>query len=67
VSIKQRLAVILLVVEIAIFVWRVKMPGILDTFGAASVIYFLLVLALFPVVTAMGWYGAKLTFPIQKD
>lgn len=67
VIIKQRLAVILLAAEIVLFFWRVKVPGILDTFGAASVIYFVLVLSLFPMVTAMGWYGAKLTFPIEKD
>lgn len=66
VTIKQRLAFILLVAEIILFVWRVKIPGILDTFEPASVIYALLVISLFPMVTAMGWYGAKLTFPIDK-
>jgi predicted heme/steroid binding protein/uncharacterized membrane protein len=66
VTIKQRLAFILLIAEIILFVWRVKVPGILDTFEAASVVYFLLVISPFPIVTAMGWYGAKLTFPVEK-
>ncbi len=65
VTIKQRLAFILLVVEIILFIWRVKVPGILDNFETASVIYSLLVISLFPIVTAMGWYGAKLTFPVE--
>ncbi len=66
VTIKRRVAFIFLVTQIIIFVWRVKVPGILDTFEVASVVYFLLVLSLLPMVTTMGWYGAKLTFPIEK-
>ncbi len=67
VTIKKRVAIMFLVTQIIIFVWRLKMPGILDTFEAASVVYFLLVLSLLPMVTTMGWYGAKLTFPIEKE
>jgi hypothetical protein len=42
-------------------------PDILDTFGLASVIYFLLVISLLPLVTIIGWFGAQLTFPIEKE
>lgn len=67
VSIKRRLAIIFLVTQVIVFVWRIKVPDILDTFGIAGAVYFMLVLALLPMVTAMGWFGAKLTFPIQKE
>jgi predicted heme/steroid binding protein/uncharacterized membrane protein len=67
VTIKRRLAVIMLATEIVVFLWRIKVPDILDSFGTASLIYFLLVLSFLPMVTAMGWYGAQLTFPIEKE
>jgi predicted heme/steroid binding protein/uncharacterized membrane protein len=67
VAIKQRVSLILLVLEIIVFIWRVKVPGVLDSLSAGSLIYFALVLSLVPLVTIIGWYGAKLTFPIEKD
>jgi predicted heme/steroid binding protein/uncharacterized membrane protein len=67
VAIKQRISVILLALQISVFIWRVKVPRILDSLSAGSVVYFCLVLSLFPLVTIIGWYGAKLTFPIEKE
>jgi predicted heme/steroid binding protein/uncharacterized membrane protein len=67
VAIKQRISVILLALEIIVFIWRVKAPRILDSLSLGSVVYFCLVLSLFPLVTIIGWYGAKLTFPIEKE
>ena len=67
VTIKRRLAIILLAIEIVVFVWRIRVPAILDSLGVASLIYLLLVLSFLPIVTAMGWYGAKLTFPIEEE
>jgi predicted heme/steroid binding protein/uncharacterized membrane protein len=67
VTIKRRLAITMLATEIVVFVWRIKVPDILDSFGTASLIYFLLVLSFLPMVTAMGWYGAQLTFPIERE
>jgi len=67
VAIKQRFSAVLLAVEIIVFVWRIEMPDILDSFQFASLIYFLLILFLFPMVTVIGWFGAKLTFPIEKE
>jgi len=64
---KQRLSFILLADEIALFVWRLKDPGILDAFGPASTLYFLLIVALFCLVTVIGWHGAHLTFPVEKS
>jgi len=66
VKIKIPLALTMLVVEIVIFIWRIGTPDILDSVNAGSIIYFLLVLALLPMITVIGWYGASMTFPVEK-
>jgi predicted heme/steroid binding protein/uncharacterized membrane protein len=66
VKIKIPLAAAMLVTEIIIFIWRIMKPDILDSVHLGSVIYFLLVLALVPMITVIGWYGASMTFPIEK-
>ncbi len=67
VIIKQRISVILLALQVIVFIWRVKVPHILASLNTGSAIYFALVLSLLPLVTIIGWYGAKLTFPIEKE
>jgi predicted heme/steroid binding protein/uncharacterized membrane protein len=66
VRIKQRLSFILLAVEIIVFVWRLKNAAILDFLGWQSILYFLLILFIFILVSVIGWFGANLTFPIEK-
>jgi predicted heme/steroid binding protein/uncharacterized membrane protein len=67
VSIKRCLSIFMLVLGIVVFIWRIMVPDILDNFGLASVIYFVLVLSFLPLVTFIGWFGAQLTFPIEKE
>jgi predicted heme/steroid binding protein/uncharacterized membrane protein len=67
VAIKQRISVILLALQVIVFIWRLKVPHILASLNAGSAIYFVLVLSLLPLVTIIGWYGAKLTFPVEKE
>ena len=67
VKIKRPLAFVMFAVEIAIFIWRLAVPDILSSFTTAAVIYFLLVLSLLPMVTILGWFGAMMTFPIERD
>jgi predicted heme/steroid binding protein/uncharacterized membrane protein len=67
VTIKKRVSITMFVIEIVVFVWRIKVPDILDSLSVASVIYFLLVLSFLPMVTIIGWFGASLTFPIEKE
>jgi predicted heme/steroid binding protein/uncharacterized membrane protein len=67
VRIKQRLSIVLLIVQCAAFAWRMTVPDILCPFGPASGVYLLLVLAVLPMVTVIGWYGASLTFPIARE
>jgi predicted heme/steroid binding protein/uncharacterized membrane protein len=67
VTIKKRLAAVLLIVEIIAFAWRIAVTDILAPFRLAGVIYLILILSLFPLVAALGWFGASLTFPVEKE
>ena len=67
VNIKMPLTLVMLVTEVVIFIWRVMVPDILDSFSVVSVIYTLLVLALVPMITAIGWFGASMTFPVENE
>jgi hypothetical protein len=67
VTIKQRLSLILFGLEVIIFAWRMVVPDILISFRFPSAVYLMLVLSLFPLVAVIGWYGADLTFPIDKE
>jgi predicted heme/steroid binding protein/uncharacterized membrane protein len=67
VSIKKKVSVILLSTEIVAFLWRITVPDILNAFSLASLIYSLLILSLLPLATVLGWFGAQLTFPIERD
>jgi len=57
---------ILMTVAAAIFIWRLMTPDILTDTGTARLFYLLLVCVLIPLVGVIGWFGAKLTFPIEK-
>jgi hypothetical protein len=39
----------------------------MDSIQGVNILYFLLVLALFPMVVVIGWFGAFLTFPVEHD
>jgi len=67
VKIKRPVAITMFAVQIILFVWRITVPDILSSFTPAAGIYFLLVLSLLPLVTILGWFGAMMTFPIERD
>ena len=67
VAIKIPLTILMLAAAVAAFVWRISDPGILDTLQGASIVYLLLVLSLVPLTAVIGWYGASMTFPIEKE
>lgn len=67
VTAKMKVSPLLFATQIVVFAWRILDPGILDSLGFASAIYFLLVLSLFILVTINGWFGAAMTFPFEKD
>jgi len=66
VKVKIPLSITLLVTQIIAFVWRIKVPDVIDSIQGVNIIYFLLVLSFFPMVVVIGWFGAFLTFPVEK-
>jgi predicted heme/steroid binding protein/uncharacterized membrane protein len=66
VKIKIPLAFAMLITEIVIFIWRMMLPDVLDIVQGASIVYLLLVLSLIPMITIIGWFGASMTFPVEK-
>jgi predicted heme/steroid binding protein/uncharacterized membrane protein len=67
VNIKLTFALILLAVQIITFIWRLKVPHVMESIQGANLIYLLLIVSLFPVVVVIGWFGAFLTFPVEKS
>ena len=54
------------VVAITLFFWRLNDPEVMDGVQSGNLLYLLLVLALVPMVSSVGWFGATMTFPIEK-
>lgn len=67
VIIKQRCSLLVLVIAIITLTWRLTTPDILTLFRAASMIYLFLLFSLFVLVAVIGWFGATLTFPLDKE
>ena len=51
---------------LAAFIWRIIDPTVLSDLSGVHVIYLVLLLLLAPIVGVVGWYGATLTFPLEK-
>jgi len=66
VAVKLPLSLIMLIVSIIAFVWRLNDPGVMIDPRGIRLLYPVLVLSLAPMVTIIGWYGATMTFPIEK-
>jgi hypothetical protein len=43
--------------------WRILIPDIMLQPSGARIIYIILSLTPVPIVTVLGWFGAKMTFP----
>jgi predicted heme/steroid binding protein/uncharacterized membrane protein len=67
VAIKLPLSLIMLIVSTIAFVWRFNDPNVMVDPRGIRLLYPVLVLALAPMVSIIGWYGATMTFPIEKD
>ena len=67
VTIKIRFSLLLMAASLATFVWRFLAPDILLRLDIDSLIYLLVILSLIPLVTVAGWFGATLTFPVEKE
>lgn len=66
VTIKKRLAPVMVAVSLIAFIWRLAVPGILAAMDLAGAVYLILILSLFPLVCVVGWFGAEMTFPVEK-
>jgi len=67
VKVKIPLSLILLVTQSIAFIWRINAPEVMDSIRGVNIIYLLFVLSLFPMVVVIGWFGAFLTFPVEKS
>jgi predicted heme/steroid binding protein/uncharacterized membrane protein len=66
VRIKIYCSLILLGAALAAFVWRIFSPDVLTSFGGGAFVYLVLLFSLPALVTVIGWYGAGMTFPVEK-
>jgi len=67
VTIKMVLSPVLFLVGLIVLVWRYRHPDILTSWGPAGLVYVALILALTPLVIAIGWFGATLSFPLEEE
>jgi len=67
VRIKKPLSLAMLATAALLFLWRLAVPDILTDFSAVSRIYLLLELLLMPMIGVIGWFGAILTFRVEKE
>jgi uncharacterized membrane protein len=49
------------------FFWRWLNPRVLDDLNGINFLYFILVLSLAPLVTANGYFGGMVTFPLEEE
>lgn len=67
ITVKIILAPILWIISISLFIWRINVPDILHAPGPPHMLYLALVLSQIPIVTVIGWFGATMTFPIERE
>ncbi len=65
-KIKIPLTLAMLATEIVLFIWRIRVPDVLDPVRGSGFIYLLLIFSLVPMITLIGWFGASITFPVEK-
>jgi predicted heme/steroid binding protein/uncharacterized membrane protein len=66
VNIKIQLSLIMLTTAMIVFLWRMAEPNVLDAVQGINILYLVLVLSLSVMVAVIGWFGASMTFPIEK-
>jgi predicted heme/steroid binding protein/uncharacterized membrane protein len=65
IRIKLALSPVLLVQFAALCVWRLADPAALTGGGQAATVFAALTFSMLPVMGAVGWFGAGLTFPMH--
>jgi uncharacterized membrane protein len=67
VRLEKALSYSVMFVAATAFLWRWLNPRVLTDLGGVNLIYFFLVLSLTPLVTANGYFGGMLTFPLEEE
>jgi predicted heme/steroid binding protein/uncharacterized membrane protein len=67
IAVKLPLSLIMLALCTIAFLWRFNNPGLMLDLQGIRLLYPIIVMSLAPLVTIIGWYGATMTFPIEKD
>ena len=67
VTIKLTLSILLFIVAVIALALRWSFPEIIGDPKIKDGLYLCIVLALAPIVAVIGWFGAHLTFPIEKN
>ncbi len=67
VHLEKALSYAVMTIAATAFVWRWLNPRVLDDLSGVNFIYLLLVLTLTPLVTANGYFGGMLTFPLDQE
>ena len=67
VHIEKALSYAGMTITAAAFVWRWLNPRVLTDLSGVNLIYFFLVLSLTPLVTANGYFGGMVTFPLEEE
>jgi uncharacterized membrane protein len=66
VRIKMILSPLVWLIALSAFLLRLFTSTIASSGSALGIFYILMVASLFALVSVIGWYGATLTFPIEK-
>ena len=66
VAVKIPLSIVTLLIAIVSFIWRWNDPLVMLNRQGVNAVYFLFSLAFVPLIAVIGWYGATMTFPIEK-
>lgn len=66
VAIKIPASVVSLVLAVIAFIWRWRQPEVMSDLHGINIVYFVCSLLFIPLIAVIGWYGATLTFPVEK-
>jgi predicted heme/steroid binding protein/uncharacterized membrane protein len=67
ITIKISLSLVALILAIILFVWRWNLPRVITADEGPDLLFLVLSFALIPLTSIVGWFGATLTFPIEKE
>lgn len=67
VTIKISLSSVALVLAVILFVWRQNVPQIITDPEGPNLLFLVISFAFIPLTSIVGWFGATLTFPIEKE